>query len=309
MIETRGLGKLFGDFAAVTDVDLNIGRGELIALLGPNGAGKTTTVRMLSALLRPTSGAAWVAGYNVVEQPMKVRRKMGLLTEHPGVYLRMPGIEYLLFFGQLHGLESSAIRARAIDLLTRFDMAEAAERRVGEYSKGMRQKLAIIRAMLHNPSVLMFDEPTSAMDPQSARTVRDAIRQLRDDRRTILLCTHNLAEAETLADRIAIIRRGRIIAEGSPADLKRQLLGDPLMEVRLTHPLDGIESDLGAIISLDARGDRWFQYRAAEPQTTNPRVLQRLSALGIGVVTLSQVPQSLEEVYLHVVNNRSEVAG
>ena len=309
MIETHGLGKLFGDFAAVTDVDLDVGRGELLALLGPNGAGKTTTVRMLSALLRPTSGSAWVAGHNVVEQPMKVRQKMGLLTEHPGVYLRMPGIEYLCFFGQLHGLESSAIQARAIELLTRFDMAEAAERRVGEYSKGMRQKLAIIRAMLHDPSVLMFDEPTSAMDPQSARTVRDAIRQLRDDRRTILLCTHNLAEAESLADRIAIIRRGRIIVEGSPADLMRQLLGDPLMEVRLTHPLDGVESDLGEIISLEARGDRWFQYRAAEPQTTNPRVLQRLSALGIEVVTLSQVPQSLEEVYLHVVNNRSEVSG
>ncbi len=309
MIETRGLGKLFDEFAAVSDVDLTVGRGELLALLGPNGAGKTTTVRMLSALLRPSSGQAWVAGHNVMEQPMAVRREIGLLTEHPGVYLRMPGVDYLSFFGQLQGMEAPAIRTRALELLARFDMAEAAERRVGEYSKGMRQKLAIIRAMLHRPSVLMFDEPTSAMDPQSARTVRDAISQLRDDRRTILLCTHNLSEAELLADRIAIIRRGRIIAEGSPVELKRQLLGEPLMEVRLTQALDGLEAELREIISVAARGEGWFQYRAAEPERTNPKVLQRLSTLGVEVVTLSEVPQSLEEVYLNVVNNRTGRAG
>jgi ABC-2 type transport system ATP-binding protein len=308
VIETCGLSKLFDDFAAVSDVDLTVDRGELLALLGPNGAGKTTTVRMLSALLRPTTGLAWVAGHNVVEQPMAVRREIGLLTEHPGVYLRMPGVEYLTFFGQLQGMGESAIRARVLDLLARFDMAEAADRRIGEYSKGMRQKLAIIRAMLHRPSVLMFDEPTSAMDPQSARTVRDAISQLRDDRRTILLCTHNLAEAEMLADRIAIIRHGRIIAEGSPTELKRQLLGEPLMEVRLTQALDGLESELKGIISVAARGERWFQYRAADPEGTNPRVLQRLSTLGVEVITLSEVPQSLEEVYLNVVNNRAERA-
>lgn len=308
MIETRGLGKSFDDFVAVSDVNLTVDKGELLALLGPNGAGKTTTVRILAALLRPTTGMAWVAGFQVVEEPMQVRRHIGLLTENPGVYMRMPGIEYLDFFGQLHGLESATIRARAMELLLKFDMAEAAGRRVGEYSKGMRQKLAIIRAMLHDPPVLMFDEPTSAMDPQSAKTVRDAIRQLRDKRRTIMLCTHNLAEAELLADRIAIIRRGRIIAEGSPADLKRQLLGDPLMQVCLTRSIDGLEPDLKGIVSIESSGDRWFRYRTVQPQVTNPLVLQTCSNLGLEVITLSEVPQSLEEVYLHVVNNRTEGA-
>jgi ABC-2 type transport system ATP-binding protein len=306
VIETRKLGKLFDDFPAVVDVDLTVGKGELLALLGPNGAGKTTTVRMLSALLRPTTGMAWVAGYHVVEQPMQVRKHMGLLTEHPGVYMRMPGIEYLHFFGQLHNLDDSTIRARTNELLQKFDMAEAADRRIGEYSKGMRQKLAIIRAMLHDPPVLMFDEPTSAMDPQSAKTVRDAIRQLRNNRRTIMLCTHNLAEAELLADRIAIIRRGKIIAEGSPNDLKRQLLGDPLMEVRLIQALDGLGHDLDGLVTIEGRGERWFRYRAVEPQAINPLVLRRLSSLGLDVITLSEVPQSLEEVYLRVVNNREE---
>ncbi len=307
MIETKGLGKCFDDFQAVIDANLQVGQGELLALLGPNGAGKTTTVRMLAALLRPSSGAAWVAGYDVVENPMQVRRAIGLLTEHPGLYLRMLGMDYLQLFGQLHGMDSTVIRARAIQLLAQLDMAEAADRRIGEYSKGMRQKLALIRALLHEPPVLMLDEPTSAMDPQSAKIVRDAIRQLRDDRRTILLCTHNLGEAEALADRIAIIRRGRIIAEGTPAALKRHLLGDPLMEARLVQVLDGRAPELADLVTVKDSGENWFRYHTTDPQVVNPAVLQRLPGLGLEVVTLSEVPQSLEEVYLRVVSGTEEV--
>lgn len=306
MIKTQDLGKSFGSFAAVAGVNLSVSGGELLALLGPNGAGKTTTVRVLASLLRPTTGSAWVAGWNVVEHPTQVRRQLGLLTEQPGVYLRMTAIDYLEFFGQLHGMEDSAIRARALGLMAQLDMAGAAGRRIGEYSKGMRQKLAIIRAMLHNPPVLMLDEPTAAMDPLSARLVRDTIRQSRDDRRTILICTHNLAEAEALADRIAIIRRGRIIAEGTLAELKHHLLGDPLMEVRLLQSLDGHRPDLGGVVSIEASGDRWFRYRTTDPEATNPLVLRRLTALGLNLVTLSEVQQSLEEVYLRAVDNSGE---
>jgi ABC-2 type transport system ATP-binding protein len=306
VIKTQNLGKSFGSFAAVADVNLSVDGGELLALLGPNGAGKTTTLRMLASLLRPTTGSAWVAGWNVVEHPTQVRRQLGLLTEHPGVYLRMTAIDYLEFFGQLHGMEDSAIRARALGLMARLDMAGAAGRRIGEYSKGMRQKLAIIRAMLHDPPVLMLDEPTSAMDPLSARQVRDTIRQSRDNRRTILICTHNLAEAEALADRIAIIRRGRIIAEGALAELKHHLLGDPLMEVRLLQSLDGHRPDLDGVVSIEASGDQWLRYRTTDPEATNPLVLRRLTALGLTLVTLSEVQQSLEEVYLRAVDNSGE---
>ena len=307
MIRTIGLGKRFGDFVAVADVDLTVGEGELLALLGPNGAGKTTTVRMLTALLHPTAGDAWVAGFHVVKEPMQVRRHVGLLTEQPGVYLRMSGLDYLQFFGELHGIDPAASRPRALALLDRFDMAKAAGRRVGEYSKGMRQKLAIIRSMLHDPPVLMLDEPTSAMDPQSAKTVRDAISQLRDDRRTILLCTHNLAEAEQLADRIAIIRRGRIIAKGTPKELTHQLLGEPLMEVQLAHPLDGLASELAALIVVEDSGPAWFRFRAADPVAINPQVLRALNGLGAEVVTLSHVPQGLESIYMRVVTGDEEV--
>jgi ABC-2 type transport system ATP-binding protein len=307
MIRTVGLGKRFDDFVAVTGVNLTVGEGELLTLLGPNGAGKTTTVRMLTALLHPSEGEAWVAGHHIVDDAMEVRRQVGLLTEQPGVYLRMVGLDYLHFFGQLHGMPADLIQSRALDLLARFDMDGAATRRVGEYSKGMRQKLAIIRAMLHDPPVLMLDEPTSAMDPQSAKTVRDAIRQLRDDRRTILLCTHNLAEAESLADRIAIIRRGRIIAQGTPAELTLRLLGEPLMEVRLARPLDGLLTGLESLVTVEQSGPDCFRYRTTSPETVNPQVLNALNGLGADVVTLSEVPQGLESIYLQVVNGEEEV--
>jgi ABC-2 type transport system ATP-binding protein len=307
MIQTRDLCKRFEDYPAVTDVTLSVGQGELLALLGPNGAGKTTTIRMLVALLRPTSGDAWVAGYCVADHPSDVRRRVGLLTEHPGLYLRAPGIDYLQFFGQLYGLDSHTVRQHARRWFDHFGMADAADRRIGEYSKGMRQKLAIIRSMLHDPPVLMLDEPTSAMDPASAKTVRDAIRQLRDRDRTILLSTHNLPEAEQLADRIAIIRRGRIIAQGTPPELKRQLLGDPLMEIQLTQPLDGLLPALTGMLAVETCGENWFRFRTPTPEITNPQLLRRLADLGAGVITLSEVPQSLEEVYLQVVSTRPEV--
>ena len=249
MIETQGLTKQFhasgGEvFTAVEDVDLNISAGEVLALLGPNGAGKTTTVRMLAAILQPTMGYARVASYDVVENPTEVRRRVGVLTETPGLYERMKAREYLSFYGQLYGIPEETYRRRAEDLMERLGMLGAMDSRIGTFSKGMKQKLAIARSMLHSPLVLLLDEPTSAMDPHSARLVRDSISELRDERRAIIVCTHNLNEAESLADRIAIIRRGRIITIGTPHELKERLLGAPLMELRLTSAVNGLEPAL-----------------------------------------------------------------
>jgi ABC-2 type transport system ATP-binding protein len=302
MIETAGLTKQFGDFTAVDGVDLSVREGEVLALLGPNGAGKTTTVRMLASILKPTAGWARIAGYDTVRDAKLVRHMIGLLTEFPGLYLRMKGRDYLDFFGQLQGLSPAQRVERSEQLLKRFELWEAADKRSGEYSKGMRQKLALVRAMLHNPQVLFLDEPTSAMDPHSAKLVRDAILELRRDRRTIILCTHNLNEAEMLADRIAIIRRGRIVALGTPAELKARLLGDPLLELRLAEPLDGLLSDLEDLLAIEGYGDTWLRYRTPDPERVNPRLLQRLAERGTPVVTLSEVPRSLEEVYLRIVN-------
>lgn len=302
MIETAGLTKQFGDFTAVDRVDLSVREGEVLALLGPNGAGKTTTVRMLASILRPTAGWARVAGYDTLQDARMVRHVVGLLTEFPGLYLRMRGFDYLDFFGQLQGLSPAERAKRSEYLLKRFELWHARNQRTGEYSKGMRQKLALVRAMLHDPQVLFLDEPTSAMDPHSAKLVRDAILELRRDRRTIVLCTHNLNEAEMLSDRIAIIRRGCIVASGTPAELKSRLLGDPVLELRLAQPLDGLLSDLQGLVSVEDYGDTWLHYRTAEPEQVNPRLIQQLAEWGVPVITLSEVPRSLEEVYLRIVN-------
>ena len=301
MIELVGLTKRFDDFTAVEGVTLSVASGEILALLGPNGAGKTTTVRMLAAILCPTAGQAFVAGYSATEHPREVRRRVGLLTEHPGLYLRMRGKEYLDFFGRLMGLSADERGRRANELLARFGMSEAWDRRMGTYSKGMRQKMALVRAMLHDPSVLLLDEPTSAMDPHSAKLVRDTVLGLRHHRRAIVICTHNLAEAEALANRIAIIRRGRIVALGTPAELKLRLLGPPLMELRLSQPTDGVVNLVSGLVDIETQGEDWLCYSASDPHETNPVLLRTLASHGFGVVTLSEVPRSLEDVYLRVV--------
>lgn len=301
MIEATDLTKHFDDFVAVHRLNLRVKQGELLALLGPNGAGKTTTVRMLGAVLRPTSGRAQIDGHDVVQEADHVRRAIGVLTEHPGLYLRMTGLEYLTFFGRLYGLDDEEIRRRSLALFDRFAMGGAAERRLGVYSKGMRQKVGLIRAMLHDPAVLLLDEPTSAMDPHSAKLVRDAIRNLRRDRRSIILCTHNLPEAEMLADRIAIINQGQIVAQGTPAELKRRLLGHPILEIQLDRPVNGELDELGDLIAVEWAEGNVIRYRTPRPVETNPQLVQRLTGMGLGVVSLHEIPQSLEDVYLNVV--------
>ncbi len=306
MIQTEGLTKRFDDFLAVDRVSLNVQPGEVLALLGPNGAGKTTTVRMLTSVLRPTSGRARVAGFDVIEQPAQVRASVGVLTEQHGLYERMPAEDYLDFFGQIYGLDGPTRRKQIRELLALFGLEEQKRRRIGEYSKGMRQKLALARALLHSPAVLLLDEPTSAMDPESARLVRDSIHSLRSANRTILICTHNLAEAEELADQIAIIRRGQIIAQGSPAELKQRLLGPVEYEIRLAGALDGHTPAVQPEVQITARGENWFRFRTENPATTNPPLLQSLCVQGYPVVSLHEVPRSLEQVYLQAVSLADE---
>ena len=301
MISAEGLVKRFDHFTAVDRVTLAIAQGEVLALLGPNGAGKTTTVRMLAGILRPNEGRAIVAGFDTCQDPIAVRRRVGLLTEQPGLYLRMRGREYLDFFGSVFGLDPSTRTQRGQQLLEQLAMPEAWERRIGTFSKGMRQKMALARALLHEPPVLLLDEPTSAMDPHSAKLVRDAILSLRSAQRTILVCSHNLVEAEILADRIAIIRRGQIVALGTAAELKQRLLGAPVMELRLKDSGDGALPIVSRFARPTEWGAGWLRYETADPETVNPLLLSALTENGLPVVTLSEMPRSLEAVYLQVV--------
>lgn len=306
MIEAEGLTKTFDNFTAVDDLTFNVGPGELLALLGPNGAGKTTTVRMLSAILSPTQGSARINGYDVVKEADRVRRMIGLLTEQPGLYSRSSGLEYLLFFGRLYGMSDEDIRHRGLELFNRFAMPQTAHRRLGEYSKGMRQKVSIIRAMLHSPAVLLLDEPTSAMDPHSAKLVRDAINELRADKRAIVVCTHNLLEAELLADKIAIINKGRIVAEDSPGSLKRKMRARHKYEVHVDQKLNGQIREIEDLVDVDSIDGDVIRYRTEDPFENNPRLVRRLTGLGIGIVSITELSVSLEDVYLSIVSGESD---
>jgi ABC-2 type transport system ATP-binding protein len=301
LIKTHSLCKSFNGFIAVRDVSLSVKAGEILALLGPNGAGKTTTIRMIASILRPTTGTARVAGFDVDEFPEKVRQSVGLLTEHHGLYNRMRAWEYLEFFGNIYALHRDHWEPRAEELLSRYGLDQTLELRLGQYSKGMRQKLALARALIHDPPVLLLDEPTSAMDPESAHLVRRSIRQLRSNDRAIIVCTHNLHEAEALADRIAIIRRGAIIANDTSSNLKRSLIGDPVMELQLGTTLDGVIDQLPEEMTILSQGPNWLRYQTGSPEKTNPLVLETLTNANIPVVTLSEIERSLEDVYLQII--------
>jgi ABC-2 type transport system ATP-binding protein len=302
MIETEDLTKRFDEFLAVDGICIQVKAGQVLALLGPNGAGKTTTVRMLTSVLRPSAGWARVAGYDVVEQPSRVRASVGVLTEQHGLYERMPAQDYLSFFGEMYGLNASTRKQRIGRLMEDFGLVEFSRKRIGEYSKGMRQKLALSRALLHDPPVLLLDEPTSAMDPESARLVRDSILALRSANRAILICTHNLSEAEELADQIAIIRRGKIVVQGAPIELKRRMLGPLEYEVRLAVPIDGRHPLLPPDVQLTACEGTSLRFRTDQPEQVNPRILQSLMDQRLPVISLQEVPRSLEQVYLQAMN-------
>jgi ABC-2 type transport system ATP-binding protein len=307
MIVTEDLSKKFEEFIAVNGVNLNVRAGEVLALLGPNGSGKTTIVRMLTSILQPTRGWARVAGFDVVNQSDQVRAAVGVLTEHHGLYSRMPADEYLDFFGQLYGIDLPTRRRRADRMVVEFGLALHKKRRIGQFSRGMQQKLSLARTLLHEPPVLLLDEPTSAMDPESARLVRDAIQALRSSDRAIVLCTHNLSEAEKLADKIAIIRYGQIIAQGTPEELKHKLLGPAVYEARFGFSQKFDQLKLPNGLQISSRGENWLRYRSSQPEHDNPLVLQYLLNQGLKVVSLEEVPRSLEQIYLQVMNEPQTV--
>jgi ABC-2 type transport system ATP-binding protein len=285
----------------VDRLTIRVGRGEILALLGPNGAGKTTTIRMLAGILRPDEGGARVAGFDILSQTEHVRAAVGVLTEQHGLYNRMRCGEYLDFFGALYGLTAAERKARSLRLLQELRLDVDSDAWLVEFSKGMRQRLALVRAMMHAPRVLLLDEPTSALDPESARVVRDLLRSMRDEGCTILVCTHNLSEAEELADRIAIIRRGRLIAEGTADELRTRMLGPAVFELRLAQENDDLVSALEGLAEIVERKPECVRFRAADPHSANPEILRRVMERGGRVMELREVTPSLETVYLQAV--------
>jgi ABC-2 type transport system ATP-binding protein len=307
MLRTTGLGRRFGSLWAIRDMNLEVHRGEVLGLLGPNGAGKTTTVRLLAALIEPSEGTATVDGLDVRHQPDAVRTRVGILTETPGLYEKLSARANLDFFGRLYRLDGTTRAERIERYLRLFSLWERRDDPAGGFSKGMKQKLAIARALLHEPSVIFLDEPTAALDPEAAYVVREAIESIRRAGRTIVLATHNLYEADRLCDRVAFVRGG-LLRVDSPADL-RESLGGRGVEVGFTAaPAAAIAQTARRVAGVSAAElvDHRLIVSADDPRTITPALIRALVAAGTDIVEVRERATSLEQVYFEIMGVQPE---
>ncbi len=300
MIVTKGLTKRFGENLAVSDLTLEIAPGEVFGFLGPNGAGKTTTVRMLSALIGPSAGTASVNGYDIQTQAMDVRRTVGVLTETPGMYDRLSAEYNLRIYAELY--EVPAPEKAVEKYLSMLGLWERRREPVGSFSKGMKQKLAIARALLHEPQTVFLDEPTSGLDPVAARTVREFIEELKTEGRTIFLTTHNLDEAERLCDRIGVMRSS-LIALDSPAALRAQLFGQHVRcQIANLQEAHRAAAEALPFVREARLSDGALLVDVAEPEQHNPALIAALVAAGAAIQYVQPTQASLEDVYMELVN-------
>jgi ABC-2 type transport system ATP-binding protein len=299
-IEAEGLSRNFGSIQAVKEVSFSVAAGEVFGLLGPNGAGKTTLVRLLNGILEASSGKARVLGYDVASQGTEVRARTGVLTETPSLYERLTARQNLTFFGTMYGVPQTELARRVDEMLTLFGLAERADDKAGGFSKGMKQRLALGRTLIHQPQVLFFDEPTAGLDPEAARQVTDLIEQLSHEAgHTIFLCTHNLDEAQRLCTRVGIINKGHLLAAGTPTELARDLWQTTWVDFTLkVKPGDGLLVNVGALegvsdiklddthLSVELKDDDWI-----------PRVVAKVVEMGGQIIRVNPREHSLEEIY------------
>ena len=309
-VVAHGLVRRFGDITAVDGIDLDVGEGEIFGFLGPNGAGKSTTVRMLVTLLKPSAGSASVAGFDVASQPNEVRRRIGVALQDAAIDPLMTGNESLRLQAVMQGLGGRPGQQRAGELLERVGLTEAGDRRVGTYSGGMRRRLDLALALIHKPSVLFLDEPTTGLDPTSRQAVWEEVRSLNDEGTTVFLTTQYLEEADQLAGRIAIIDGGTIVREGDPAALK-EAVGDPTLRLEVADPsrqeaAQGILTGFGG--ERPARAGRIaIGLRGGTGSLAS--VIRALDEAGIAVGHVEVDSPSLDDVFADATGRRLEGAG
>ncbi|MGE5575326.1 MAG: ABC transporter ATP-binding protein [Ignavibacteria bacterium] len=307
MIDTNGLTRKFGNLTAVDNVSLHVEEGEVFGFLGPNGAGKTTTVRMLCCLIGKTSGEARIGDYTIDKESdcLKIRKMVGLLPENVGLYESLSAYQNLDFYGQLYEVPESKRRENIERLLTLLRIWERRDDAVGTFSKGTKQKIAIARALIHDPQLLFLDEPTANLDPEASKTVRDFILELKKEKRTIFLNTHNLDEAERLCDRIAILK-GKLVAVDSPKNLERSLYNrktivhlETMTEdvVAAVKKIGGVKnvrvSEAKLILDIDS------------PEKDNPKVVRAIVEAGGNIQYVTELRSTLEDVYLKLIREAS----
>jgi len=312
MIETVNLSRQYGGLTAVDNVTFNVGQGEVFGFLGPNGAGKTTTIRMLACLISPTHGTATVAGYNIQKNPLKVRQSVGILTENPSLYERLTAYENMDFFAQAYGISDHIERQKRIrELLEFFNLWDRRNDKAGTFSKGMKQKLAIIRATVHKPPVLFLDEPTAGLDPASAKEIRDLMAQLSiHEKCTILLCTHHLEDAEKLCSRVMLMNKGHCILIGKPDELREKTSSRPIIQIDLTQVTNNIIQALKT--NPQAKEVNTKLHEASllisvdDARVATPEIVKTIVEADGQIIGVNTFRASLEEAYLKLIKGEEK---
>ena len=310
-LELNQLTKKFGTITAVDHLSLAVEEGEIFGLLGPNGAGKTTTLRILACLISPSEGSAKVGGYEIAQEPQKVREIVGILTENPSLYERLTAYENLDFFAEAYGLSDNHKRRDAIrELLESFGLWERRDSKVVTFSKGMKQRLAIARTLVHNPPILFLDEPTTGLDPESAKEIRELVARLgHRERHTILLCTHRLEDAAKLCSRVTIINQGRAIAIGTPEELQGNIAGEPTLQISLREINSFIVRAVKEIKEvrevMPNHGEGTLTITVDDLNGSTPEVVRRIVEAGGMVLSVNAIKPSLEEAYLKLVREKT----
>jgi ABC-2 type transport system ATP-binding protein len=312
IIHSENLTRSFGKTVAVDHVSLDVKEGEIFGFLGPNGAGKTTTVRVLCSLLKPNEGTAIIDGHDIVKEASAVRSVVGLLPEPElsGLYERMTPIENLVFFAKLYSISERQIGNRVKELLDMMDLWGKRNDRVGTFSRGMRQKLSIARAIIHDPKVLFMDEPTTGLDPVAAKSFREFLARLcKQLNRTVFLCTHNLPEADMICDRIAIINSGQIAMVGETSELRKSLWKKRTFTLTLLPGLDkSIAEKLSEIETVEnlKLKHNIIQFETDKPDEVNPLIVQRIVESGGRILTLQEEKKTLEDIYMKIIGQEGE---
>lgn len=306
MISAHNLYKSFGGKNAVNGVSFEIQKGQSAVILGPNGAGKTTILRLLSSLLVPDSGEAYLNGFHTVNDAWNVRSSIGVLTELPGLYSRMTLEEYLLYFGRIYGVQDNVLSEKIVQLSKIADLHDALHASIESYSKGMRQKASLLRALIHDPEVLLLDEPTSALDPKSAKSIRDYLLSLLSQGKTLLVCTHNLYEAETLATRLFVLKKGNLLFSGTTEELKKKF-HQKHFRVRFLESAESrfsaetfaneVHETLRLPVEIKEISENELVFMTPDAAESNPLLLKFLASK-VPLISCEEILLPLEQAYL-----------
>jgi ABC-2 type transport system ATP-binding protein len=305
MIQVNGLIKDYGARRALNSITFDANQGEIVGFLGPNGAGKTTTMRILTGYMPPTDGTAIVAGYDVVEESIQVRKRVGYLPETVPLYTDMTAFDYLKFMADLRRIPNA--KDRAYEVLEQVNLGDRANSFIGNFSKGMRQRVGLAQALIHRPEVLILDEPTIGLDPAQVVEIRNVIKEIGKDR-TVLLSTHILTEAQQICDRVLIINKGKIIAEDTPENLQSRLMGSQRVFLRVRGDADGLDATVKKVKgtrNIELTNAETVEFEISSDHDVRPQVAKAVVNAGYELVEMRPIGMSLEEIFLELTQDPS----